>query len=382
MALVEIILAVALSVIVLGAVFNYFDGAANMTQGVSVMSGVNENLNGAAALMARDLYAAGTGVPSGGIPLPNGTGSAPVTRPGAGVATFPASTNNGVLSVITPGSGLSGVINSQVYAQPSDEITILKEDPAWTGQTWNSTNQNWSLQTLSVATLSGKSEISYSQGSGYTVTAQFQSTTCTACSTINVGDLLLFATVSEGYALGMVTTAPAFFTSDGTTTVTITFGADSLGLNQSCAAQGCTGTIDSLQPNPVTQPGYPAGITLTKIDMITYYVTNSDPGHPDTLMRVLGNGTPSAVAYGIGRLSLSYDAVNQASPPQLDPSDPNPTCANQWCPNGIRTVHLTLSAISSSALRQSGQYYQNSIVSSITLQNLDYSNQFPTAGGG
>ncbi|HTV56488.1 MAG TPA: hypothetical protein VMI06_16450 [Terriglobia bacterium] len=373
-ALVEVILALALSVIVLGAAFDYFNDAASMTQIVSVMSGVNENLNGAAALMAHDLYAAGTGIPSGGIPLPNGTGSAAVKRPGAGSATFPVSTNNGVLSVITPGSGLSGTIDGQ----SSDEVTILKEDPVWTGQTWSSTNQNWSLQSLAVATVSGKGNITYSASTGYTVTAQFQASTCSACSAISAGDLLLFTTASEGYALGMVTTAPSFATSGGITTATITFGSDPLGLNQACAASGCTGSIDSLKQSG----SYPAGITLTKIDMTTYYLANSYMTHSYVLMRQVGNNAASPVAYGISYMHFTYDAVNQASPPQLDASDPNPTCASTQCPNDIRTVHLTLSATSSSTLRESGQYYQNSIVSSITLQNLDFSNQFPMASGG
>jgi prepilin-type N-terminal cleavage/methylation domain-containing protein len=392
--LIEMLIALALSVIVLGAAFNYFDGVESMTESVSAMSNVNENLRGAADLMARDLYAAGTGIPVGGIPLPNGTGSAPVTRPGAGNSTFPSNcygVPNPVpcVPVITPGSGLSGLIDAQVYNQPSDEITILKEDPSWTGQAWNGTNQNWSVQRLTVATTGGNGEIAYSSSSGYAVTATFINSgpsACTVCTTVSVGDLLLFTTSTQGYVLGIVTNpAPVFTASGGTTTATIAFGNDSLGLNQACAAQGCTGTIDSLEPNPQSQPGvYPAGITLTKIDMITYYLANSNAAHPYTLIRVLGNDAPSAVAYGIGGLSLKYDAVNQASPPQLDPSDPdpNPTCTSGWCPNDIRTVHLTLYGTSNGPLRKSGQPYRNSVLSSITLQNLEYSNQFPTPGGG
>jgi prepilin-type N-terminal cleavage/methylation domain-containing protein len=382
--LIEMLVALTLSTIVLGAAFNYFNGVEGMTQSVSAMSQVNENLRGAADLMSRDLYAAGTGVPVSGIPLPSFSGSSAVKRPGAGSATFPISTNNGVLSVITPGHGLSGIIDAQsAYTQASDEITILKEDPAWTGQTWNSTTQDWSVQSLSVATSGSNGEITYSGSSGYTVTATFQSSTCTACSTISQYDLLLFSTVSEGYALGMVTSAPVLSTSGSTTTATLTFGADPLGLNQACGSVSpCAGTIDSLKQGGA----YPAQITLIKIDMITYYLTNSNPIHPYTLMRILGdgasgNGTASAVAYGIAGLSLSYDAVNQASPPQLDPSDPNPTCASTQCPNDIRTVHLALYGTSNNPLPQSGLSFQNSIASTITLQNMEYSNQFPTPGG-
>ena len=380
--LVEMLTALSLSIIVLGAAFNYFNDVEGMTQSVSVMSQVNENLRGAANLMARDLYAAGTGVPVAGIPLPNFSGSAAVKRPGAGTATFPISANNGVLSVITPGQGLSGVIDAQVYASASDEITILKEDEAWTEQTWNTTTQDWTVQSLSVSTYTvgghNSGKITYSAASGYTVTATFPSS-CTPCSAISVGDLLLFTTASEGYVLGMVTATPVLTTSGGTTTATLTFGSDSLELNQACGATSpCAGTIDSLRQSPTTLPlVYPTQITLTKIDMVTYYLKyTANSAHLYTLMRVLGNDSPGAVAYGIGRLSLTYDAVNQASPPQLDASDPNPTCASTQCPNNIRTVHLTLGAISNSALRRSGQYYQNSIVSSITLQNLEYSNQF------
>jgi prepilin-type N-terminal cleavage/methylation domain-containing protein len=374
--LIEMLMALLLTVIVLGAAFDYLNGVETMTEGASSMSDVNDNLRGAANLIQRDLYAAGTGVPALtgvtavtgvpalGIPLPSGNGSTAVKRPGPGNTNFPFSAGgSNYLPVITPGYQTSGAIDGQT----SDDITILKEDNQWTNASWSGANQNWSLQGISVS-----SAITYS-GSGYTVTASFPSS-CIPCSAINVGDLLLF-TAGNDHALGMVTTpAPSFSITSGTTTVTLVFGNDSLGLNQYCGiGSPCPNSIDWVNKNAT----YPTpGVTLTKIDMITYYLDNSNPAHPYTLMRMWGNNVSqnNAAAYGINFLSVSYDVQKQVNPSLLNLSVDSPACPTD-CIN-IRTVHLTLSAISGATLRNSGQYYGNTVVSNVTLRNLVYGNAY------
>jgi prepilin-type N-terminal cleavage/methylation domain-containing protein len=374
--LVEMMITLALTVVLLGAAFDYLKGVEGMTTGASAMSEVNDNLRGAANLIQHDLYAAGTGVPALagvsavtgvpalGIPLPSGNGSTAVNRPGPGNTSFPFNAGaSNFVPVITPGYQLSGAMDGQT----SDDITILKEDDQWTNASWSGASQNWSLQGVSVS-----SAITYS-ASGYTVTASFPSS-CIPCSAINVGDLLLF-TAGNDYAMGMVTTpAPSFSTSGGTTTVTIVLGNDSLGLNQYCGiASPCPNTIGWVNQNAT----YPApGVTLTKIDMITYYLDNSNSAHPYTLMRMLGNNVSknNAVAYGVNFLSVSYDVQKQASPILLNLSVSNPACPTD-CIN-IHTANLTLSAVSSTTLQDSGQYYGNTIVSKVALRNLVYGNAY------
>ncbi|MGH9450830.1 MAG: PilW family protein [Terriglobia bacterium] len=343
--LMEMLIAMLLTVILLGAAFGFFDGMESMSEEVSVMSEANNSLRGSADLITRDIYAAGTAIPAGGIPIPTGPGSVQVKRPGPGSTYFPAT--NGVLSVITPGPGLSGTIGGI----PSDEITVIMVDENWTGQP--------ALQI---------SSITDSVSNGYTVNVTVPPSCTQNCTmaaggayNVNVGDLLMF-TASGGSALGLVTSVD-------TTNNIVYFAADPLNLDQVCAAQGCAGSIDALEPDPVNRPGvYPPGMTLTKIDMVTYYIDNSNPAHPYTLQRELAADTPNAVAYGINNLQVTYDlSTGGAGNTNL----PNP--AN---PNQIRKVNLWLSAISPHPLRKSHRYYSNSLASAVTLRNLEYVNQF------
>lgn len=343
--LMEMLIAVLLTVILLGAAFGFFDNMESMSEEVSVMSEANNSLRGSVDLITRDIYAAGTAIPAGGVPIPSGAGAAQVKRPGPGSTYFPAT--NGVLSVVTPGPGLSGTIDGL----PSDEITLIMVDENWTGQT--------ALQI---------SSITDSVSNGYTVNVTIPASCTQNCTiapggayNVNVGDVMMF-TASTGSGLGIVTTV------DNVNNI-VYFAADPLGLDQVCVAQGCAGSIDALEPDPVNNPGvYPSGMALTKIDMVTYYIDNSKPAHPYTLMRQLGADAPNAVAYGINNLQVTYDlSTGGAGNTNL----PNP--AN---PNQIRKVNLWLSAISPSPLRKSHRYYSNSLASAVTLRNLEYVNQF------
>jgi hypothetical protein len=346
MALIEVLVALAVTVVLLGAAFGFLNDLQSMTESVSVMSEVNENLRGSADLITRDFYAAGTSIPIGGIPIPSVNGVTSVKRPGPGKTVFPSTGNGGggvVLSVITPGQGLSGFIDGKL----SDDVTIIM------------TNERWISQNLPVATITSSSS------SGYTVSVNVPGPpTCTQNCTmapggaynVNVGDLMMFSS-SAGYALGMVTQV------DMNSNI-LYFAADPLGLDQVCGGTpGCGGTIDSLQSGGVYPP-----ITLTKIDMITYYLDNSNPAHPYSLMRELGNSAPNPVGYGINNLQLTYDLSAGGAGNTNLPSPANP--------NQISKVNLWLSAISSHALRRSRQYYSNSIASAITLRNLEYVNKY------
>src|SRR5579884_1474787 len=317
MALIEMLVALVVTVVLLGAAFGFLNDLQSMTESVSVMSEVNENLRGSADLITRDFYAAGTSIPIGGIPIPSVNGVTSVKRPGPGKTVFPSTGNGGggvVLSVITPGQGLSGFIDGKL----SDDVTIIMTDERWI-------TQNFTM----------------APGGAYNV---------------NVGDLMMFSS-SAGYALGMVTQVD-------TNGNILYFVADPLGLDQVCAgAAGCGGTIDSLQSGGKYPP-----VTLTKIDMITYYLDNSNPAHPYTLMRELGNSAPNPVAYGINNLQFTYDLSAGGAGNTNLPSPPNP--------NQINEVNLWLSAKSSHALRRSHQYYSNSIASAITLRNLEYVNKY------
>jgi prepilin-type N-terminal cleavage/methylation domain-containing protein len=340
--IVEMMVAATISLILLGAAFHFFDDMESMTQSVAVMADVNQSLRGSIDLIGRDLYQAGASIPIGGVPLPNGTGASYVNRPGPAGQYFPP--NNGVLSVITPGYGLSGNIDGNT----SDEVTVVMVDNNWTAQSSMAINSITSASSpLTGYIVNVPASYNLASGSSYNV---------------NAGDLLMFSTTGGLSALGLVTGVD-------TTGNNITLAGDALNLDQVCAAQGCAGSIDSLQTDPIGQPGvYPSGMTLTKVDMITYYLDNSNPAHPYTLMRQINAAASNAVAYGINSLQFSYDLSTGTS----NVRNPDPVTPNQ-----IRSVNMMLSAISAQKLRRSGQFFSNTMTTTVTIRNLEYVNQFP-----
>lgn len=355
--LIELLLAVLLATVVLGLAFEFFNGLEGMSQSVGVMTTANQSLQASVDLISRDLYEAGQSIPQGGIPLPSGPGSVSVIRPGAGANYFP--TNNGVLSAITPGADLSGNIDGE----PSDEITLIMTDENWLG-----------IPVLDI------SSVTYAGGTGYniavtipascqpgvTVPSSFDCTLGPNGYNVNPGDLMMFTTVGGLNALGMITQVN--YASN-----TLTFGSDSLDLNQACAAQGCAGSIDSLQHDGA----YPSGMTLALVDMITYYLEatdNSNPPHQYVLMRQLDDATPNAVAYEINSLQFSYDFSDGTD---TDIRNPNPALYPGQGSNQIRTVLVDLSTISNEPMSYQGQYYSNALATSVTIRNLEYVNQFP-----
>ena len=330
-------IATALSIILLGAAFHFFDDLESMTESVGVMAEVNQSLRASTDLMSRDIYQAGAQIPIGGIPLPNGTGASPVRRPGPGTNFFPVATDGGVLPAVTPGYQLSGSIGGQT----SDEITLAMVDLAWTQQA-----------PMLIASITNAPAPS----SGYIVTVAGTYNIASGAYQVNKGDFYLFTTAAGLSAVGMVTDVVP-------TSNNVLFEADALDLNQQCGGTaGCGGTIDSLEQGGV----YPGGMALTKVDVVTYYLDNSSASNPYQLMRVLGNNPPNPVAYGVNWLQVTYDLSSGAT---------NQT--DTTTPNQIRKVNFALSGISQKKLRRSGHYFANTMATSVTIRNLEYVNQFP-----
>lgn len=335
--LAELMIATALSIIMLGAAFHFFDDLESLTEVAGVMTEVNQSLRASVDLMSRDAYQAGAQIPIGGIPLPNGTGASPVRRPGPGTNFFPVASDGGVLPAITPGYQFSGTIDGKI----SDEITMTMVDVAWAQQA-----------PMAIASITNAPAPS----SGYIVIVAAGINIASGPYQVNIGDFYMFSTPGGLSALGLVTGVVP-------TTNTIEFEADALDLNQQCGGtSGCGGTIDSLEQSGA----YPAGMALVKVDVVSYYLDNTNAANPYQLMRILGNNTPNPVAYGINWLQVTYDLSSGATN-QTDTTSPNQ----------IRKVNLALSGISQQKLRKSQQFFGNTMATSVTIRNLEYVNQFP-----
>jgi prepilin-type N-terminal cleavage/methylation domain-containing protein len=122
--LVELLVAMAITLIVLAGTLAAFSDAVRANEAAMQMAEMQQNLRAGMNLMVRDFSLAGQGLPTGGIPVPNGPGALPITRPSPPGFnyTFPAGT--AVLPGVSPGAGMGPALLGQV----TDMVTILSAD--------------------------------------------------------------------------------------------------------------------------------------------------------------------------------------------------------------------------------------------------------------
>lgn len=330
--MVELMVAIVITLLLLGIVFLLFDRIYDLGETASAIADANQNIRASINLIARDLTMSGTGIPIGGIPIPNGNGSSQLIRPGApgsggGVQYFPA--GSVVLSAVTP----AWTLGPTVINQSSDEIHLVTVPP------------NATFVQVPVAQNGSGNAIINAAGS--------QITFASGPAGIAVGNLIMLTNI-VGSALGMVT---AIDTTDHTITCNST---DPLRINQPTAAAGKIASLQSGGNYPPT--------TVSQVQMITYYLDNSDPNSPK-LMRELDAGAPQAaapLATNIVALRFTYDLFDGVTINQ-----PNVTTPNQ-----IRKVNIQVTGRSSQPLRRTRQYFVNTMTTSVTVRNLAYHSRY------
>ena len=114
--LVELLVAMALTLILLGIAFNIFDKLNNAADLAGTMADVNENLRAGTNMIARDLSTAGAEIPLGGFPLPSGgtpCQAIKIPLPAWLPAQYFNPACSGNMNVITPGSGFGPTIGER-----------------------------------------------------------------------------------------------------------------------------------------------------------------------------------------------------------------------------------------------------------------------------
>src|SRR5215468_9856600 len=116
--LIELLVSIGVTTVILGATLLAFKDAANTQRGVAYSTDMNDNLRAGLNLIQQDLVLAGTGIPTGGIPIPSVTGGSCATGPTSstnrpaltGSLTFPVC--NTSIPAIEPGSALGPLITA------------------------------------------------------------------------------------------------------------------------------------------------------------------------------------------------------------------------------------------------------------------------------
>jgi prepilin-type N-terminal cleavage/methylation domain-containing protein len=351
--LIELMVALALSLVLFGLAFTLAQQLGNTADVVGSMSDVNENLRAAVNMVSRDLAQAGQNIPVGGIPIPSSGSATAINRPGPGTLTFPAT---GYMPVLTPGYQLGRVQGSGTTEFQTDIVTIIGVNQF---SSFNQTAVNTTTSSPTISSTSATITVS-TTAAGYVSPGQLIMLT-----NPNSSCLLAVSSVSVNATNGVIT-----FNHGDTTN-------DPLGVNQfpTLSANGTitagptSGTI--LQLETATTSGntttytWPATLTAYPISMTTYYLDNTNPG--GRLMKQIIMGTAQPVALGINVMTITYTCSGSSAPI---------TTRNPSSPNTIQKVAVTMIGETNHQNHISQQWYSKSITNAVAIQNLDCYNKY------
>lgn len=364
--LVEFMVAMAVSMLAIGATVLAFKDATTTNQSVTLKSDISDNLRAGMNLIEQDLILAAEGIPTGGIPIPYtpgpasclGSGGAPINRPNlTGGLTFPVC--NVVLNAAEPGWQLGPPITSPDSAPGAntDMITIMYAD------------NTLALNTRMINEPANGANPGCPNGSitnnGQTV--KFDSTCILFSPTgvqLNPGDLIMFSN-AKGNAIQEVTAVSG---------QTLSFlGGDGLNLNARTDPQGTMTQLENtniVNGNAVPNGTFPP-TTATRIWMITYYLDNvTDPLHVRLIRRINWNpGQP--VGETIENLQFKYNYVDGVTNPSGQQSIPAGLSENQ-----IRSVDVILGARSTSMWGKNHSYLRNNLMTQVSLRSMAYVNRY------
>jgi type II secretory pathway pseudopilin PulG len=369
--LVELIIGMAVTMVALAAAVLMFRDSTKANTNVTQASDMNDNMRAGLNLIVQDLIQTGTGIPTGGISIPNTVNGAgcnigkPVNRPPTVLnLTFqgPNTANPGcnvILPAIEPGNNLGPTVTSPdgTSGPKTDIVTMMYAD-----NTLSMDQKPINGPTCPKGAIAAD---------GSTITFDPACVTIGAAGIpVNPGDLLMiYNAMNPNGVLQTVSTVSG---------QTLTFNTgDAFNLNGRTTTE-TSGTILTLQNITAGAPNgtYPA-TSCTRIWMITYYLdATTDPKHP-MLMRAVNFNTPQPVAETMENLQFTYNFSDGTTPPPVNqgfvPTVPAPSGDNE---NQIRSVNVYLGARSASRAAVNGQYVRNNLATQVALRSMAYFNTY------
>jgi type II secretory pathway pseudopilin PulG len=378
--LVELMIAMAVTMVLMGAAVAVFRDASLANQVVTQGSDMSENLRASLNLIQLDLQQAGTGIPQNGINIPfTSCASTPIRRPvlnGSSAFPYPGGPCESSIPPIEPGWKMGPTVlapdaTSGTAGNPTgvtDEITILYKDNT-VGLDGVPVNQPATPPT-SLGCPAGSLKVT-----GTTVTVTFDATcvnlTIAAANqiTVNPGDLVQFSN-TNGSALLWVTNVSG---------QVLTFeSGDPFDLNGRTETAGTIQQLETPNSNGTPCNGAPACFppTLaTRIWMITYYLDNVTSPPYTRLIRQVNMNTPTAVAETMENLQFTYNFIDGVNNPANQSTVPAGDSEAD-----IRSVNIYLGTRSSHPTQKGNQmaYARMNLMSQVSLRSMAYQNTFNT----
>jgi prepilin-type N-terminal cleavage/methylation domain-containing protein len=359
--LVELLIATALGLTVLAATTQLFKSGMDASILVSQSSEMQQTLRASLNLIAKDVSMAGSGLPSGGMALPNGNGA--VDSLFAVDATKSWLANNGypngqvgaavipnfMYGIISgPGNGLElgGPATVTATGTASDAITVVYADYAFPLSQYQTTfpaaNPNGDMVNFKPPTVPPPGFPAIQSPTG-----------------LQVGDLILL-TNGSGKAVGEITGITP--QANGSTNVAFANG-DPLKMNQSGALAG---NIKALVPV--------GSAVATRIWAVTYFieVPAAATSQPPRLMRQVNGQAPSPVADNIINLTVTYDLCDGTNGPACSGVS-NPLGA-PFSPTQIHKVNIQLMGQTLSSFGNKSR--STALSTSVSTRSLSFKDRY------
>src|SRR5262249_25264559 len=136
--------------------------------------------------------------------------------------------------------------------------------------------------------------------------------------------------------------------------------ADAMNMNQPNAASGNVKSIKN---------GGDGTTTATRINIVTYYIDNSNAAHPK-LMRATNAAAPQAIANDVENLQFAFDLFDFTN------NTESSNQSNTASPNQIRSVSISISGRSPAVMPKTNTYYRLSLVSKVNVRNNTFRNRY------
>jgi prepilin-type N-terminal cleavage/methylation domain-containing protein len=383
--LIELMIAMAVTMILLYAAVLAFRDASLTNQIVTLNADMADNLRSGLNLMETDLQQAGSGLPTGGIPIPFTSNNATPTPCGTtaspnrpilnGTTTFPQC--NSVFPSVEPGSAMGPLITAPdattgLPSNPSsytDEITVFYADNL--GLDSRPINAQATASPANPGCPNGSLTLS-----GTTLTAVFDGSTLNAQGNyncvnftkqginINVGDLIMFSNTLGETILAVTAVNNQTLTFSKGDLYNLNGRTDPGGTINELQASGCGGTNACF-----------ANTTATRIWMVSYYLDNVTSPPYVRLIRQVGlyPGSATPVGETLENLQFTYNFVDGLTNPSNQATVPAGDSESQ-----IMSVNVYLAARSTykEHFGSNTLFARDNLMTQVSIRGNAYNNQF------
>jgi prepilin-type N-terminal cleavage/methylation domain-containing protein len=360
--MVELLVAMAVGLVVVGAGTQLFQSAMKSTMLVTEQAEMQQNVRTALNLVARDVSMAGSGLPSGGLALPYGANSTPshyACAPGPTCYLNAVNYPSGAIGRVVVSNYMYGIIpgpldGMQIGGPAAIPATNVTPDAITSVYVDYSFPLNQYTISLNPAGTSLTATPPAVPPVGFPAIV--------SPTGIVVGDLILL-TNSTGSAIGEVSAVAA--TGGGGGTITFNDG-DPLNINQSGAASGNIAYI-AANANAVT--------VAYRVLAVTYFVqVPAVAGQTPRLMRQVNGQVAIPVADNIIGLNATYDLCNSAvAGTCAGVSDPIHNVPS-FSPNQIYKINIQI--MGQSVLTLGGKSQSMALATSVSARNLSFKNRY------